>query len=153
MFGLTKLFHAADPETTLDKLHFLIHNTITNSNRLTAIISFSALFALIALRYVKNKFQGISCIYRLPEVLIVVVASTSLFYPCWHRSVPDILLQFFPLNSGGRNLVSIFLVQSTYRLESPSSNSLLRALTSNFFEPPRRLPCSYSPYALHEICT
>ncbi|KAF8806674.1 sulfate anion transporter [Phlegmacium glaucopus] len=78
MFGLTELLHAADPETTLEKLRFLFQNAITNPNRLTTIISFSALFALVALKYVKNKFQGTWWIYRLPEVLIVVVVSTIL---------------------------------------------------------------------------
>jgi hypothetical protein len=79
MFGLTQLHHTADPETTLDKFLFLVENAITNSNRLTTIISFSALFALIAMRTVKDKFKGIWWIHNIPEVLLVVVASTSLF--------------------------------------------------------------------------
>ena len=86
MFGLTKLLHVADPETSLDKLLFLIRNAFTNSDRLTTVISFSALFALIALRYVKDKFKGTWWIYRLPEVLIVVVASTGPFYLFGRRS-------------------------------------------------------------------
>ena len=80
MLGLTELLPVVDPETTFDKLRFLLQNALTNSNRLTTIISFSALFALVALKYFKNKFQGTWWIHRLPEVLIVVVASTSPFY-------------------------------------------------------------------------
>ena len=79
MFGLTELHNVADLETTLDKLLFLIQNAISNSDRLTTFVSFSALFALVAMKYFKNKFEGTWWIYRLPEVLIVVVASTSLF--------------------------------------------------------------------------
>ena len=90
MFGLTKLLHVVDPETALGKLEFLIRNAFTHANRLTTIISFSALFTFIALRYVKDKFRGTWWIYRLPEVLIVVVASTSLFYLFPHRSQSDI---------------------------------------------------------------
>ncbi|KAF8161461.1 sulfate anion transporter [Crassisporium funariophilum] len=78
MLGLTKLMRAVDPHTTFDKFFFLIENAFTHANRLTTIISFSALFALVALRYVKNKFKGTWWIYRLPEVLIVVVLSTIL---------------------------------------------------------------------------
>ena len=80
MFGLTKLHHTADPETTLDKFLFLVENAITNSNHLTTIISFSALFALIVMRSVKDKFKGTWWIHNIPEVLLVVVASTSLFF-------------------------------------------------------------------------
>jgi Sulfate permease family len=91
MFGLTKLHHVGDAETTLDKIHFLFQNVMTKSNRLTAIISFSALFALVAFRYFKNKFKGTWWIYRLPEVLIVVVASTSQIYLWGTDHNPDII--------------------------------------------------------------
>ena len=79
MFGLTKLHHLADPQTTLDKLLFLICNAIPHLDRLTTIISFSALFALIAMRSFKDRYKGTWWIYNLPEVFIVVVVSTSLF--------------------------------------------------------------------------
>ena len=79
MFGLTKLHHVADPETTLDKLLFLITNAIPNSDRLTTIISFSALFALIAMRSFKDRYKSTWWIYSMPEVFLVVVVSTCLF--------------------------------------------------------------------------
>ena len=80
MFGLTKLQHIADPETTLDKFLFLISNAISNSNRLTTIISFSALFVLITMKSLKERYKGTWWIYSLPEVFLVVVVSTSLFF-------------------------------------------------------------------------
>jgi hypothetical protein len=89
MFGLTKLHHVADPETTLDKLLFLIENVISNSDRLTTIISFSALFALIAMKSLKDRFKGTWWIHSLPEVFIVVVASTSPFPPYFLDALAD----------------------------------------------------------------
>ena len=112
MFGLTKLHHAADPETTLDKFLFLVANAISNSDRLTTIISFSALFALIAMRSFKDRFKSIRWIYSMPEVFLVVVVSTSLFVLLdAGRSESDNFLQFFPPSSSGRNWALIFLAQ------------------------------------------
>jgi high affinity sulfate transporter 1 len=92
MFGLTQLQHVADPETTLDKLLFLIQHAVTNSNRLTTIISFSALFVLIAMRNLKNRFKDTWWIYRLPEVLVVVVVSTIISAQFkWEKLGLDIL--------------------------------------------------------------
>lgn len=51
------------------------------------------------------------------------------------------VLQFFPPNSSGRNLALIFLAQLKYRLESPSSNSPSREITSNSFDELLLLPC------------
>lgn len=154
MFGLTKLHHVGDVETTLDKIHFLIQNVMTKSNRLTAIISFSALFALVAFRYFKNKFKGIWWIYRLPEVLIVVVASTSQIYLDGAQiTTLTSSSQFFLPNSNGRNMVSIFLAQLTYGPENPSSNSLSRHLIANCFDEPLQLPCPYGSSAFIDIRT
>ena len=79
MFGLSKLIRIADPETTLEKFLFLLRNAFTKSNPLTTTISFSALFSLVALRELKNKFKGTWWIYRIPEVLVVVLVSTCAF--------------------------------------------------------------------------
>ncbi|PPQ88997.1 hypothetical protein CVT25_005095 [Psilocybe cyanescens] len=78
MFGLTKLLHIVDPETTYDKAIFLFKNAFTNFHPPTTIISFSALFSLVALRSIKNRFKNTWWIYRLPEVLVVVILSTIL---------------------------------------------------------------------------
>lgn len=76
MFGLSKLMKIVDPETTYEKFMFLIKNAFTRFHPETTAISFTALFALIALRWVKNRCQKYWFIYRLPEVLVVVIAST-----------------------------------------------------------------------------
>ena len=79
MFGLTQLQHVLDPETTVDKIVFLCRYALSRMNPVTAIISFSALFSLVALRSIRNKFKGVWWIYRVPEVLVVVVVSTCMF--------------------------------------------------------------------------
>ncbi|KAF8957348.1 sulfate anion transporter [Flammula alnicola] len=78
MLGLSKVIHETDPQTTLEKFAFLVRNAFTRSHYLTTAISFSALFSLVALRSVKNRFKNAWYIYRIPEVLVVVVASTLL---------------------------------------------------------------------------
>uniref|UniRef100_A0A8H7Y863 STAS domain-containing protein n=1 Tax=Psilocybe cubensis TaxID=181762 RepID=A0A8H7Y863_PSICU len=78
MLGLTALLHSADPETTYDKAIFLIKNAFTHSHVPTTLISFSALFTLVALRSIKNRFKNTWWIYRVPEVLVVVIVSTVL---------------------------------------------------------------------------
>lgn len=92
MFGLTKLMHTVDPHTTVEKIIFLVQYTWTHANRLTTAISFGTLFALIALRSTKNFFKRYTLIYRLPEVLIVVIVSTiiSAHYK-WHKEGVDVL--------------------------------------------------------------
>ena len=77
MFGLTKLEHVLQPKSTLDKLLFLVENAFTHAHELTTIISFGALGILVAVRSFKQAFKKYWFIYRLPEVFIVVVVSTS----------------------------------------------------------------------------
>ncbi|KAF9477886.1 sulfate anion transporter [Pholiota conissans] len=77
MFGLTKLMHEVDPETTIEKAMFLLRNLV-KSDYLTTTISFSALFSLVALRSLKARFKNTWYIYRVPEVLVVVIVSTIL---------------------------------------------------------------------------
>ncbi|KAH0829079.1 sulfate transporter family-domain-containing protein [Lanmaoa asiatica] len=76
MFGLAALEDKVRPETTLDKILFLVEYTWTHSHKLTTLISFGVLFVLIFLRLFKESFKRTWWIYRLPEVLLVVVAST-----------------------------------------------------------------------------
>ena len=78
MFGLTKLMREVDPQTTLEKATFLFRNVFDNANVLTTTISFSALFTLVALRHLKTYFKNIWYIYRIPEVLVVVIVSTGM---------------------------------------------------------------------------
>lgn len=76
MFGLVALEDQLRPETTLDKIIFLIEYVWTHSHKLTTLISFGVLFSLIFLRAFKEYFKRTWWIYRLPEVLLVLVAST-----------------------------------------------------------------------------
>jgi len=83
--------HTVDPHTTVERIIFLVQFTWTHANRLTTAISFGTLFVLIALRSTKNSFKRYTFIYRLPEVLIVVIVSTSELWQLGLRPVlnPD----------------------------------------------------------------
>lgn len=78
MLGLVALANVLDPHTTMEKLTFLIENTRAHSHRMTTIVSFGALLALICLRTIRNFSKKWWFIYRVPEVLVVVVISTSM---------------------------------------------------------------------------
>ena len=134
MFGLTKLHHVADPETTLDKLLFLI-NAIYSSDRLTTIISFTALFALIAMRSFKDRYKSIWWIYSLPEVFLVVVVSTGLFiflnsradHCLWHFS--SVLSAQFKWEKLGLDILgSVKIKTGESLLEFPLNGSNIRYL-------------------------
>jgi MFS superfamily sulfate permease-like transporter len=79
MFGLTARAHENHLLTTLDKIIFLSENVISYMHTHTAVVSFGALLVLVILRSVKNFFHKHWWIYRLPEVLVVVVVSISTF--------------------------------------------------------------------------
>ncbi|KAJ7350718.1 sulfate anion transporter [Mycena albidolilacea] len=78
MFGLVALMHEVHPESTFDKVIFLLEYVFTHANITTTIVSFSALAVLVGIRAIKGVFQKYWWIYRLPEVLLVVVLSTFL---------------------------------------------------------------------------
>jgi hypothetical protein len=77
MLGLVPLQHTVNPRTTFEKLMFLIEYSESHAHILTTTISFSALAVLLILRRLKKTFVNYWWIYRLPEVLIVVIVSTS----------------------------------------------------------------------------
>ena len=79
MFGLTALEHVVQPKSTLEKLFFLLEHAFTRAHELTTLISFGALGVLVGFRMFKQAFKRYWFIYRLPEVFVVVVASTSAF--------------------------------------------------------------------------
>jgi len=84
MFGLVALENKLNPESTLDKIIFLLEYVWTHYHKPTMLVSFGALLVLIFMRSFKSHFRHTWWIYRLPEVLIVVVLSTSkslLFFP------------------------------------------------------------------------
>ncbi|KAI0753444.1 sulfate anion transporter [Daedaleopsis nitida] len=100
MFGLTKLEHALQPKSTLEKLLFLIENAFTHAHELTTMISFGALGVLVAIRSFKQAFKKYWFIYRLPEVFIVVVVSTMLSDEFdWDHDGVEILGSV-PINTG-----------------------------------------------------
>ena len=82
MFGLTALHHKLNPQSTLEKFIFLVDNVVMHGHRMTTIISFTALFVLVFVRSIKGFFKKYWFIYRLPEVLLVVIASTSKLLLC-----------------------------------------------------------------------
>jgi hypothetical protein len=79
MLGLTALEHKVKPETTLEKIFFLVEYGFTKSHSLTAFVSACALVALVTLRLIKASLHRFKWIARIPEVLIVVIISTSTF--------------------------------------------------------------------------
>ncbi|ESK97250.1 endoplasmic reticulum protein [Moniliophthora roreri MCA 2997] len=92
MFGLVALEHQIQPESTFDKLLFLIEHIWDHSHWETTIISFSALAILILARSFKQVFKKYWWIYRVPEVLVVVVVSTLLSDEFgWDQAGVDIL--------------------------------------------------------------
>ncbi|KAK7057711.1 sulfate anion transporter [Favolaschia claudopus] len=78
MFGLSALMHEIHPESTFDKAIFLLEYVFARANMTTTVISFSALAVLVGIRTIKSAFKKYWWIYRLPEVLLVVVLSTVL---------------------------------------------------------------------------
>ncbi|OCH93490.1 sulfate anion transporter [Obba rivulosa] len=100
MFGLTELQHDFQLHSTLDKMVFLVEHVWTHAHHLTTAISFGALAALLFFRYFKRAFKRYWFIYRLPEVLIVVVLSTILSDRFgWAEDGVDILGDV-PINTG-----------------------------------------------------
>ncbi len=77
MLGLTALEHKVKPETTLEKIFFLVEFGFTNAHRPTFVVSACALGALIMLRLLKASLHRFKWVARVPEVLIVVIVSTS----------------------------------------------------------------------------
>ncbi|KAI0067589.1 hypothetical protein BV25DRAFT_1818966 [Artomyces pyxidatus] len=101
MLGLTALEHSLNPRTTLDKLLFLLEHGFTNFHRPTALVSAGALGVLVFLRTFKGFFKKYPWIYRIPEVLFVVIASTILSDELrWDEDGIEILGSV-PIKTGG----------------------------------------------------
>lgn len=76
MFGLTTLQHIVNPQNSIEKAWFLVEYAPLHMHKVTALISFTSLGVLVVLRIVKTALKRYTWIYRLPEVLVVVVVST-----------------------------------------------------------------------------
>src|SRR6266550_1367823 len=143
MFGLTALQHVLDPETALQKLQFLVQNVFSHAHRMTAIISFGALLSLVLFRAFKGLFKNKWWIYNLPEILIVVVVSTSK-HIIYFRSVPltTELKYYLPATVGTcRALISLDPYPSIPGHLWSISQSLAR--TSNTYVKPLRRQCRF----------
>ena len=79
MLGLTALEHTLKPETTLEKIFFLIEHGFTQTHSPTAFVSACALVSLVVLRMFKVSLRRYKWLTYIPEVLIVVIVSTSAF--------------------------------------------------------------------------
>ncbi|KAF7979013.1 hypothetical protein HWV62_43981 [Athelia sp. TMB] len=100
MLGLVALEHVLEPHTTGEKFIFLVEKMWTHSHRATTIVSFGALFALIFLRIVKRYSKRWTLIYRLPEVLVVVIISTFLSDELRWDDDGVAILGAVPINTG-----------------------------------------------------
>ncbi|KZT41884.1 sulfate anion transporter [Sistotremastrum suecicum HHB10207 ss-3] len=81
MLGLVELAKQHHLDTTIDKIVFLLEYAIPNGHEKTASIAFTALAILIVIRLTKAELRARfkwNWVYFIPEVLIVVVASTAL---------------------------------------------------------------------------
>jgi hypothetical protein len=76
LLGLSAIARIVDPHTTVQKMVFLVEY-LPKAHVPTTIISFSALFGLVGFRWFKNKFKNTWWIYRIPEVLLVVLLSSG----------------------------------------------------------------------------
>ncbi|KAK7691301.1 hypothetical protein QCA50_004695 [Cerrena zonata] len=125
MFGLTALQHTLNPHSTLEKMVFLVDNVFTHTHRTTAIISFAALLTLVLMRSFKNAFKKYWFIYRIPEVLVVVVVSTILSDEFdWDDDGVDILGSV-PINTG-KHFIDFPLRRMTLRyLRKTTSTAVL----------------------------
>jgi hypothetical protein len=79
MFGLVPLEHIAKPSTTVQKFVFLVENIIPHMHVPTAVVGFGSLLVLVLMRSFKRIFTKYWFIYRMPEVLIVVLVSMGGF--------------------------------------------------------------------------
>ncbi|KAJ7687551.1 sulfate anion transporter [Mycena olivaceomarginata] len=89
--GFITAIAVVHPESTFDKVIFLLEYVFTHANITTTIVSFSALAVLVGIRAIKGVFQKYWWIYRLPEVLLVVVFSTFSEEFGWDKDGVEIL--------------------------------------------------------------
>lgn len=101
MLGLTALEHKVMPESTLEKIFFLVDYGFTKSHRPTAIVSACALAGLVTLRLLKASLHRFKWIARIPEVLIVVIVSTSTFLWPSIAASRAYYLQFYRMSYAG----------------------------------------------------
>ncbi|KAH8115181.1 sulfate anion transporter [Phellopilus nigrolimitatus] len=125
MLGLTELEHVLNPHTTLDKFVFLLQNVVTHEHRPTTLISFGALAVLVFVRYTKTIFRKYWFIYRIPEVLIVVIVSTVLTDIFDWDALGVSVLGAVPISSGNGSFIHFPVHKSTLRyMQSTTSTAI-----------------------------
>jgi hypothetical protein len=134
MFGLTPLYRSIHPDSTHAKISFLFEYAWTHMHWTTTVISFGALLILVAMRSIKGMFVKYWWIYRIPEVLVVVVASTcrSTSCPAGPQS-PDMTWQYYRMNSDGTKTASRFWAKSPSIQDPPSFSYHSGGTTSIIF--------------------
>lgn len=124
MIGLVALENKMNPESTLDKIIFLLEFSWNDHHKPTMLVSFGALFVLIFMRTFKGYFRRTWWIERLPEVLFVVVLSTIISgYLRWDKEGVDIL-GVIPIKTGG-HFFSLPLKQSISYIRGTTSTAVL----------------------------
>lgn len=78
MLGLARLEQEINPHSTFEKFLFLIENAALHEHRPTTLISFAALAVLVLFRFTKTRFRANRIISKIPELLLVVIASTGM---------------------------------------------------------------------------
>ncbi|KAG8862610.1 hypothetical protein FRB96_001169 [Tulasnella sp. 330] len=79
VLGLTKLASEVNPETSIDKLLFLIENAWTKSHPLTSAISLGAVSFIFIARIIKVKARPrFPAIFYVPEIFFLIVFTTIL---------------------------------------------------------------------------
>ena len=124
MLGLTALEHKVKPETTLEKIFFLVEFGFTSAHNPTFVVSAGALGALVMLRLLKASLRRFKWVARVPEVLLVVIVSTRTFLCPVPLPLPAQRLQFYRMSSVGTMMVLTFSARYRSTQVATSSNFL-----------------------------
>ena len=124
MLGLTALEHEVKPETTLEKIFFLLEFGFTSAHRSTFVVSACALGALVMFRLLKASLRQFKWVARVPEVLLVVIVSTRTFLCPVPLPLPAQRLQFYRMSSVGTMMVLTFSARYRSTQVATSSNFL-----------------------------
>ncbi|KAI0295278.1 sulfate anion transporter [Russula brevipes] len=125
MLGLTALEHKLNPETTLEKILFLVEYGFTRGHRPTAFVSTCALVALVMLRMLKASLRRFKWVVRIPEVLIVVIISTILSDEFRWDDDGIAILGNVPIHTGGHFIKFPFHHHSVPYLRQTTSTAVL----------------------------
>ena len=129
MLGLTALEHKVKPETTLEKIFFLVEFGFTSSHRPTFVVSACALGALVMLRLLKASLRRFKWVTRIPEVLIVVIVSTCTFLFPVSLPLPAQHLQSYRISFVGTMMALTFLARYRSTQVATSLNFLSTTTT------------------------